>query len=159
MRRCASRRPALNKRFTRSYEHGSVPRGLALRGSTLSSKRDRFEGTTVARRRPFLQAFGYAFGVVALALLAAGCAEHDYPQSAMSPHSDYARMIQKLLEQQIYWVVIIFVLVQALLLVAAIRFRSKPGAPDPKPIHGNTVLEIAWTVAPAVILALVAVPT
>jgi len=92
------------------------------------------------------------------ALLTAGCAGV-YPQSAVKPHSDYARMIQVLLEQQIWWVVIIFVVVQVLLLVAVIRFRARPGMPDPKPIHGNTALEIAWTIAPAVILALVAVPT
>jgi cytochrome c oxidase subunit 2 len=40
-----------------------------------------------------------------------------------------------------------------------IRFRSRPGAPEPKHIHGHTGLEVAWTIAPAIILALVAVPT
>src|SRR5207237_1050821 len=50
-------------------------------------------------------------------------------------------------------------LVQGVLIVAAVRFRHRPGAPDPKPVHGNTALEIAWTLAPAVILALVAIPT
>jgi len=89
----------------------------------------------------------------------AGCSMQDYPQSSLHPHSNYAQWIQTLLEQLTFWVVIIFVVVQALLIYAAIRFRSRPGAPDPKPIHGNTALEIGWTIAPALILTLVAVPT
>lgn len=83
----------------------------------------------------------------------------DYPQSAIHPHSDYARWIQDLLDTQMIWVIIIFTLTMGLLLYAAIRFRSRPGAPEPKHIHGHTGLEVAWTIAPAIILALVAVPT
>ena len=42
----------------------------------------------------------------------------------------------------------------------ALRFREKPGEERaPKQVHGNTVLEISWTVIPAVILAVMAVPT
>ena len=100
-----------------------------------------------------------AAALVMASALVAGCSPHDYPQTSLTPRSDYARAIQTLLEQQVLWVVIIFVAVLALLLVAVFRFRSRPGAPDPKPIHGNTTLEIAWTIAPAIILALVAVPT
>lgn len=95
-----------------------------------------------------------------LPLLAlAGCTLQEYPQSTLHPRSDYAQDIQDLLEQQVLWVVIIFVLVQGLLIVAALRFRARPDSPEPKPVHGNTVLEIAWTIAPAIVLALVAVPT
>jgi cytochrome c oxidase subunit 2 len=97
--------------------------------------------------------------LAALGLFLAGCAEKDYPQSAIHPRSDYARWIQDLLELQVIWVVIIFVITMALLLYAVLRFRTRPGAPDPKPVHGNTVLEVAWTIAPAIILALVAIPT
>jgi len=98
-----------------------------------------------------------------LALLAAlflgGCTLQEFPQSTLHPHSDYAWSIQHLLEQLVFWVVVIFVITQGLLIYAVIRFRARPGAPDPKPVHGNTTLEIAWTIAPAIILALVAVPT
>src|SRR3989449_7869640 len=44
-------------------------------------------------------------------------------------------------------------------LFRSIRFRHREGRPAPKPTHGHTVLEIAWTLAPAVILVFVAVPT
>ena len=42
----------------------------------------------------------------------------------------------------------------------AIRFRYRPGKNEnPKQIHGNTRLEIGWTIVPALILAIIAVPT
>ncbi|MBI1798880.1 MAG: cytochrome c oxidase subunit II [Candidatus Eisenbacteria bacterium] len=97
--------------------------------------------------------------LVPLVALAAGCTLHDYPQSSLNPQSDYAWSIQHLLEQLTFWVVVIFAFVQLLILYVVIRFRARPGAPMPKPVHGNTALEIAWTIAPAIILALVAVPT
>jgi cytochrome c oxidase subunit 2 len=94
-----------------------------------------------------------------MALACGACGYRDYPQTTLHPQSDYAQSIQRLLETQVFWVVVIFVLVEAALIVTVVRFRSRPGAPDPKPVHGNTVLEVAWTVAPAIILAFVAVPT
>jgi cytochrome c oxidase subunit II len=97
--------------------------------------------------------------LVPLVLLATGCRLHDYPQSSLNPQSDYAWSIQHLLEKLTFWVVVIFAVVQLLIVYVVIRFRARPGAPAPKPVHGNTALEIAWTVAPAIILALVAVPT
>jgi cytochrome c oxidase subunit 2 len=62
-----------------------------------------------------------------------------------------------------YWIfgaaVFVFVLVEAALLYAVIRYRKKPGDTDPKQTHGHTRLEIAWTLAPAIVLAVVAIPT
>lgn len=101
-----------------------------------------------------------AFALMALVPFAlAGCSLKEYPQSTLSPRSDYALTIDHVLHDLVFWVVVIFVVVWTLLIVAIIRFRARPGAPEPKPVHGNTFLEIAWTIAPAIILALVAVPT
>jgi cytochrome c oxidase subunit 2 len=98
--------------------------------------------------------------LAALLLLAlAGCATRDFPQSSFNPHSDYAGWIQSLNLQLLFWVAVILVTVEVLLVVAVIRFRSRPGAPEPKAVHGNTALEIAWTLAPALILTFVAIPT
>jgi cytochrome c oxidase subunit 2 len=101
--------------------------------------------------------------LVALVLLVllclAGCRPDEFPQTTLTPHSNYADAIQSLLEKLVFWVVVIFVVVQSLLIYTVVRFRSRPGAPDPKPVHGNTALEVGWTVAPAIILALIAVPT
>lgn len=104
--------------------------------------------------------FRLAAGLLILgAASLAGCALQDYPQSTLHPHSDYARGIQRLLETLVLWVVIIFVLVEGALIWTVVRFRSRPGAAEPKHVHGNTMLEVAWTIAPALILAFVAVPT
>jgi cytochrome c oxidase subunit 2 len=97
--------------------------------------------------------------IVPLGLAIAGCTLHEFPQSSLHPQADYAWRIQHLLEQLTFWVVVIFALVQIAILYVVIRFRAKPGAPTPTPVHGHTGLEIAWTIAPAIILALVAVPT
>ncbi len=54
--------------------------------------------------------------------------------------------------------VAIFTLVATVVVYSAIRFRAKPGdESDGPPTHGNTKLEIIWTVAPAILLAVVAV--
>ena len=52
----------------------------------------------------------------------------------------------------------IFTAVATVVVYSAIRFRAKPGdESDGPPTHGNTKLEIIWTVAPAFLLAVVAV--
>jgi len=94
-----------------------------------------------------------------LALLFAGCTRQEYPQSSLHPTADYSGWIQNLNVQLTVWAVVIFVIVQGLLIVAVVKFRARPDSPEPKHVHGNTTLEIAWTIAPAIILALVAVPT
>src|SRR2546428_6486206 len=81
-----------------------------------------------------------------------------FPQWTLGPRSDFGRAIDRLFTDIFWWAVIVFVLVETLLLVALIRFRHREGRPAPKPARGNTALEIGWTLAPAVILVLVAVP-
>ncbi len=106
---------------------------------------------------------GWRIGTAVMAASSAfgllGCATREFPQSSFNPRSDYAAWIQSLNLQLLFWVAVIFLVVETLLVVAVIRFRSRPGAPEPKPVHGNTALEIAWTLAPALILTLVAIPT
>jgi len=92
------------------------------------------------------------------ALALAGCAG-PFPQSTLRPRSDYGRAIDHLFTDIFWWAVIVFVIVETLLLIALIRFRHREGRPAPTPLHGHTALEIGWTLAPAVILVLVAVPT
>src|SRR2546428_3807800 len=122
-----------------------------------ASKDSRGENMAVRIRRPSHRS--RLLPLTALLLLVPGCTLEQYPQSSLHPRSDYARWIQALLETEVLWVVVIFALVMGLLLYAATRSRNRPGAPEPKHVHGNTVLEIAWTIAPAIVLALVAVPT
>lgn len=94
----------------------------------------------------------------ALVMILSACSG-DYVQNAMDPHSDFARTINDLFWTIIWWSIAIFVLVEVLLVYALFRFRRRPGQPLPAQVHGNTRIEIAWTLAPALILATVAVPT
>ena len=96
---------------------------------------------------------------VVLLLPALGCTLHQFPQTTLDPQSDYASLIQRLLVKLVFWVVLIFVVVEGVLIVTVLRFRARPGSPQPKPVHGNVALEIAWTVAPALILVAIAIPT
>ena len=109
--------------------------------------------TTAARRRagaPFL---------CALTVALAGCSPERYPQTALRPLSDFARIGDHVQDQTFYWALGVFILVEGALLYSIFRFRGRPGDPEPSQIHGNTTIEIIWTLIPALILAAIAVPT
>ncbi len=96
--------------------------------------------------------------VVLLVLVAAACAR-DYPQTTLAPKGDLARIEDDVFFATVKWAVLVFVLVEGALVYAIFRFRGKPGDAEPEQIHGNTMVEIIWTVIPALILAMIAVPT
>jgi len=82
------------------------------------------------------------------------------PQNTLAPAGEVARDILSLFRLIFWMAVVVFVVVQGLLVYAIFRFRRKPGdTAMPAQVHGNTPLEVAWTIAPAVILAVIAVPT
>jgi cytochrome c oxidase subunit 2 len=94
-----------------------------------------------------------------LALVLASCSPEHYPQTTLLPHGDFARIADDLLDTTVKWALLVFVLVEGVLIYAIFRFRGKPGDPEPHQSHGNTTVEIIWTVIPALILAAIAVPT
>ncbi len=102
-----------------------------------------------------------ALGGFALAVVAAACAPNA-SQDTLKPAGPYAEKIDRLFEP-VFWlaVVPIFILVEGTLLWFSFRYRRRKGraASIPPQVHGNTRIEIAWTILPAVILAGVAVPT
>jgi cytochrome c oxidase subunit 2 len=97
--------------------------------------------------------------VGALLLLLTACALDQYPNTTFSPHTEFGRAIDDLWRLLLHLGTAVFVFVEGLLLYTIIRFRHRPGAPDPEHVHGNTTLEVLWTVIPAIILACIAVPT
>lgn len=97
------------------------------------------------------------FCVIAIAL--AGCTPDHYPQTALRPISDFGRIGDDIQTTTFKWAVLVFVLVEGALLYAIFRYRGKPTDPEPSQVHGNTTIEIVWTVIPALILAAIAVPT
>jgi cytochrome c oxidase subunit 2 len=97
--------------------------------------------------------------LVGLALLLAACAS-DAPQDSLDPAGPQARDIDNLFTPVIVIAAVVFVVVQALIVVAVIRFRRRPGDDElPDQIHGNTRLEIGWTILPALVLGVVSIFT
>jgi cytochrome c oxidase subunit 2 len=100
-----------------------------------------------------------AVGLPILAAVAAACAPNA-TQDTLQPAGEFARKSYDLFVP-VFWVAAaIFVLVEGALVVFLIKYRHRKGRDGvPPQVHGNTRLEIAWTILPAVVLAGVAVPT
>ena len=91
-------------------------------------------------------------------LLIAGCSEQ-HPQTMVEPVTDFGRIQIDLWATVTWWTVGIMVVVFGAMIFILIRYRERPDGPEPKPIYGNTKLEIAWTVIPALIILFIAIPT
>lgn len=94
-----------------------------------------------------------------LTLVLAACSSEHYPQTTLLPRGDFARIADDLLDITVKWALVVFVLVEGILIYAILKFRGRPNDPEPHQTHGNTTVEIVWTVVPALILAAIAVPT
>jgi cytochrome c oxidase subunit II len=101
------------------------------------------------------------WGAVAVAFLfLLGACSSDATQSTLEPQGPYAQKLQDLFVP-VFWVaVFVFVVVEGGIVWIAVRYRHRKGRERlPAQTHGNTRLEIGWTIAPALILAGVMVPT
>jgi cytochrome c oxidase subunit 2 len=80
-------------------------------------------------------------------------------QSTLHPKGRDAREIMNLFTP-FFWIgVAIGVAVLVAVVYVAVRFRARGDDERPKQIHGHTGLEIGWTIIPALLLAVMAVPT
>jgi cytochrome c oxidase subunit II len=110
-------------------------------------------------RRGSLAASSFALVVLAFAGVAGASPGGLGPPA---PQTDSGEAISHL-----YWAVftvcaVVFVAVETALVLFIIRFRRRRGTPETAEgpqIHGNTRLEIIWTIIPAVILAAIAILT
>jgi cytochrome c oxidase subunit 2 len=109
--------------------------------------------------------------IALMAVVVGGCAsddptnlesivEGDFPQNSLNPAGPQARQIDDLF-WLVFWIAtVVFVLVMVVLIYSIVRYRHREGRDRPvKQVHGNTRLEIVWTIIPAVVLAAIAVPT
>ncbi len=81
-------------------------------------------------------------------------------QSSLLPEGEQAENIDQLWTIVFWMATAVFVLVMLALLYAIFRFRErKDDDRRPVQLHGSNTLEISWTIVPAVILAVLAVPT
>ncbi len=96
---------------------------------------------------------------LALPVVLAGCGG-DYPQTTIDPVSgDFGSAIQSLYRLVFIWTLIILVLVWGILGYILIRYRARPGGPEPTKTRGHLGLEIGWTLGAAVIVVLISIPT
>ena len=79
--------------------------------------------------------------------------------SPLNPGSDPSHLINRIWWIMFWMSVAIEGLVGGIVCYSMVRFRRKAGDPDPKQISGNTRIEIAWTIAPAMILVVLLVLT
>jgi cytochrome c oxidase subunit 2 len=101
----------------------------------------------------------WALALAAAGLLLAACSNGG-PQDTWDPAGQPAQD-QKDLIVPIFWIAAgVFVLVEGGILLISLKYRHRRGRErTPAQTHGNTRLEIGWTIAPAVVLAVVMVPT
>ena len=94
---------------------------------------------------------------VALTTLA-GCVQN--PNSVFHSRTEFNREVGGLFALLIWLGTAVFIFTEAMLIYALWKYRHRPGTPrQPEQVHGNTRLEILWTIIPAVVLAVIAVPT
>ena len=109
-------------------------------------------------RRPGIRKAGAAALTVGLVALFAACGQN-HPDSIFHQRTDVNRDVDFLFRILIWAGSIVFVLVEAILIYALIKYRKRPGQAEPEHVHGNTALEITWTVIPLLILVIIGIPT
>jgi cytochrome c oxidase subunit 2 len=112
----------------------------------------------VSRIRP-LERLPLAAGLLGLALASSACSPND-PGNALVPVGP-AEAMEADLFNLIFWIAVaVFVIVEGLLIYTAFRYRRRTteGA-IPVQTHGNTRLEVTWTIIPTLILVFIAIPT
>jgi cytochrome c oxidase subunit II len=90
-----------------------------------------------------------------LVLASGAFADFLTPESGGSPNADEIDSLYKII---LYIAIVVFVVVEGALLYSLIKFRAKKGRVAAQ-IHGNTRLEISWTVGAALILVVLSAVT
>jgi len=103
-----------------------------------------------------------ALATLTFGLLGSGCtqlADPRLPQTTVFPLSDWGQQIQDLYSLLFWMALIVFIGVEGFLLFAILRYRRRRDDEMPAQVHGNTRLEITWTVLPSLVLLVIAVPS
>jgi cytochrome c oxidase subunit II len=97
---------------------------------------------------------------IALTLLLGACSGGNKPQNTWDAAGPTAQTERDLIVP-VFWVAgVVFLIVEGGIVVIAVKYRHRKGRDQiPAQIHGNTKLELGWTILPALVLAGVMVPT
>jgi cytochrome c oxidase subunit 2 len=112
-------------------------------------------------RKSLLSRIPTALLLLAAALLLSSCGWSlwDTPMTTVRPKSGFGRITHEIFMLISWWTLGIGIVVEAVLLWVCFHFREKPGQPIPKQVHGHTLLEVSWTIAFAVVLLIIVIPT
>ena len=115
----------------------------------------RRSATAAAQRVMRRAGLGAALLLAALAVAACGVT----PQTVLEPTTEAARASHWLF-LVVFWAgLAVFIVVEGMLLYTIVRFRRRRGDTLPPQTHGNLKLEIGWTIAPTVLVVLLAALT
>ncbi|GAC1643750.1 MAG: hypothetical protein NVS4B8_14000 [Herpetosiphon sp.] len=112
---------------------------------------------SILSRRSF-RSLTFPILVAGASLVLAGCG-FDSPRSTMSSAATESAQSYSLFQGLFWLAMVVFVVVEGALLFIVYRFRRRPGQGIPVQLHGNQTIELAWTIAPAVIVAIIAIFT
>ena len=125
----------------------------------VGGRKNSYDAEPMARFKRTLARTLFLMGVT---LFLASCSlveDVDQPLTTFDPAGPFAERIDGLF-WPVFWIAVgVFVLVEGAILAAVFLFRDRGDSTEPKQLHGHAKLEVIWTVIPALILAVVAVPT
>ena len=97
-------------------------------------------------------------GVLAALLTGCNIVTPEHSQSTFDTLGPVAEN-QLFIFQVIFWAgLVVFIAVEGALIYMVVKFKRRNDL-DPAQTHGNTKMEIAWTIAPVLVLVVAAVPT
>lgn len=112
-------------------------------------------GVRVSRSRAFLASLGASIWLTGCSLWPA----ESNPFTTTESSTDFGDAILDVYGMITWIVVVVGILVSALLVFTVLRFRDDGSPGNPKQIHGNTQLEVGWTLIPVVLVIFMIVPT
>src|SRR5579883_798714 len=114
----------------------------------------------MASRSRLLRRVVQALPLLLLTLAIAGCIGSKNPQDTLSPRGPSAHDAKTLFYVAFWIAVVIFFFVEGAIIFLVWRYRHRPGVDRlPRQVHGNTRMEIGWTIAPTLLLGILAIPT
>ncbi|WP_227935686.1 cytochrome c oxidase subunit II [Alkalihalobacillus deserti] len=93
-----------------------------------------------------------------LAFVLTACGETNL--TALDPKGPQSQWLFDNMLLSLYIMALVTIVVFAIFFIILAKYRRSPGDDEiPKQVHGNTALEITWTVIPIILLTILAVPT
>lgn len=128
------------------------------------------EGSPFSKLLQFWRSLSRHFGAVGgklssltlscVGLFVAGCESFNTPMSTIHVVTDLGRDINRVYLITTVVTCIIGVAIAVLTVVTIRKFRERPGDTHiPKQVHGNTFLELLWSIIPCILLLFIAIPT